>query len=183
MWAQQAGETGEDESNGVVLVGTSIFVMGSFDSPTIRFGSSVLANADTSPFPTKDAFVAKLTDQGASRVLTWAQRAGGADGDDNSLALAVDGSNVYITGYFRGPTASFGGLVLANANPNTGDAPSDVFVAKLTNSGTTGSFAWAKQAGGPSFDQTSGIAVEAGRVVDNRQLQWCDQFVWDHDAN
>jgi hypothetical protein len=90
----------------------------------------------------------------------WAQQAGGAGSlnDDQGNALAVSGSNVYVAGSFSGASASFGPLTLTSAGQY------DVFVTKLTDAGSTGSFVWAQRAGGACMDDARAIAVSGSNV-------------------
>lgn len=77
-------------------------------------------------------------------------------------ALTVSGSNIYISGYFYSVAPAFGNTVLANAGTvasTHGMTTNDVFVAKLTDAGSTANFAWAQQAGGAGFDNSLAIAA------------------------
>ncbi|GAB3850188.1 hypothetical protein GCM10028822_15240 [Hymenobacter terrigena] len=151
-WAQRAGGSGRDYATALAVSGTSVYVAGYFNSPTAGFGLATLANAGDD-----DVFVAKLTDAGGTSSFAWAQRAGGT-GNDQATALAVSGNNVYMAGYFDGPTASFGTAMLANAGI-TGYF--DSFVAKLTDAG---SFVWTQQAGGTVNDFANALAVSGTSV-------------------
>jgi hypothetical protein len=158
VWAQRAGGAGADEVNTLAVSGTSVYVSGEFVSPTADFGPVTLTNAG--PNGNYDMYVAKLTDAGSTSSFIWAQRAGGTNFEAAS-ALAVSGSSVYVAGYFTSATASFGATTLTNA----GTAPnSDMYVAKLTDAGSTGSFAWAQRAGGTNDDQAFALAVSGSSV-------------------
>ncbi|NVO86348.1 T9SS type A sorting domain-containing protein [Hymenobacter terrestris] len=133
-WVQQAGGTYDDYASALALSGTSVYVAGSMGSKAL-FGAISLPNAGT-----VDLFVAKLTDDGLSGRFVWAQQAGGW-GYDQARALAVQGTSVYVVGDFYSEEANFGGLTLRNR------ANSDVFVAKLSDGGSTSRFEWAQQAG------------------------------------
>ena len=94
-----------------------------------------------------DIFVAKL---GPNGNWLWAVKAGGID-YDYGYSIAVDGAgNAYVTGEFR-YTSTFGSHTL------TASGYSDLFVAKLNPSGT---WLWAVRAGGGSYDEGYGIAVD-----------------------
>jgi hypothetical protein len=71
----------------------------------------------------------------------------------------VEGSNVYLTGYFYGTTASFGATTLTNASNLY-----EIFMAKLTDAGSSASFGWAQRAGGTGSDTATGIAATGGSV-------------------
>ena len=102
-------------------------------------------------------FVAKLTDGGATSGFAWAQRAGGT-GSEFPRVLAASGGSVYVAGYFASPTAGFGPVTLTSA----GNA--DVFVAKLTDEGATGGFAWAQRAGGAGNEGANALALRGSSV-------------------
>ena len=72
------------------------------------------------------------------------------------------GNDVYIAGGFISVTAGFGSTILANTNPSR--SSDDLFVAKLTDTGTTASFAWAQQAGGNQADDAFSLVL-AGTSV------------------
>ncbi len=151
VWARRAGGTGRDQAIALTVSGANIYAAGYFRSVTADFGSSTLTSAGRA-----DVFVTKLTDAGSTGTFAWAQRAGGVydDGSFNattqgrSLALASTGAALYLAGSFGSPTADFGGTTLTNATSQGG--PNDVFVARLTDAGSTGTFAWAYRAGGPT---------------------------------
>lgn len=113
----------------VVDAAGNVYLAGNFRN------NVVLGNTPLSSVGSDDVFVAKLTDAGATASFVWAQRAGGT-GQDYAYALAVSGPSVFVAGYSSG-TAGFGATALLNAGG------SDAFVAKLTDAGATGSFAWA----------------------------------------
>jgi hypothetical protein len=140
VWVQQATCNGlYSLVNGIAVNGTNIYITGHF-SRTIHFGPISLTN-------TGDAavFVAKLTDLGNSGSFVWAQQTSGIYA---ATAVAVNGTDVYITGcitgVLTGPNATFGNVVLTYSGPayrNSG------YVAKLTDQGTSGLFVWAKLLG------------------------------------
>ena len=80
----------------------------------------------------------------------WARQAA-ATGGVATRAIAADRlGNSYVTGWFIG-TATFGGKTL------TSDGEGDIFVAKYDGDGK---ILWARRAGGSSFDEGAGIAVD-----------------------
>jgi hypothetical protein len=103
-----------------------------------------------------DGFVLKLNDAGASFGLVWAQRVAGPV-DDEVGALAIDGNNLYLGGYFGG-SMSMGTTTLTTAGG------SDAFVAKLVDNGTSRTFAWAKRMGGAGSDEVRALAVRGGTL-------------------
>jgi hypothetical protein len=86
--------------------------------------------------------------------FVWARQLGGTN-IDGGYSIAVDASgNVYTSGYFYG-TADF------DPGPDTFNLTSagsrDIFISKLDASGN---FVWAKQLGGPDWDNGYSIAVD-----------------------
>ncbi|MEI6488974.1 MAG: T9SS type A sorting domain-containing protein [Bacteroidota bacterium] len=84
----------------------------------------------------------------------WAKSAGGTNNDQgNSIAVDAAG-NTYITGFFKGPTITFGATTVSN-NYN---GSQDIFITKYDANGNA---LWAKSAGGFDNEYVSGIAVDA----------------------
>jgi hypothetical protein len=156
-WVQRAGGTATDQATALAVSGPSVYVAGRFNSPTTSIGTTTLTNAN--PGYSDDVFVAKLTDAGSTGSFVWAQRAGGAD-DDQATALAVSGTGVFMAGYFNSATVGFGPTTLTNATAGY----NDVFIVKLTDAGSTGSFAWAQRAGGANADYPTALAVSGPSV-------------------
>ena len=155
-WAQRAGGTGADYASSLAVSGASVYVVGNFRGATAGFGSTTLTNAGYI-----NVFVAKITDSGNTGSFVWAQQAGGSNNDE-ARALAVRGTSVYVAGRFASPTATFGTIALTNVSNSTGLA--DVFVAKLTDAGNTGSFVWAQRAGGTQYDEANSLVVSGTSV-------------------
>lgn len=150
-WAKQAGGADYDFGNAIaVLQDGSSLLTGDFKTMATfgqgESGETVLTSAGS-----YDIFIAKYNADGA---LVWAKRAGGSDAVRGfSIAAFSDGS-AFVTGWFKG-TATFGSgesgeTVLTSAGER------DIFIAKYNPGGT---LAWAKQAGGASFDVGNSIAV------------------------
>jgi hypothetical protein len=137
VWAKQASGSGVVDVTGVAVTGTSVYVVGSF-ARTWSFGTNVLTSGNTNSL-----FIAKLTDAGASSSFTWATQGNDPYGSAAS-AVASSGTSVYVSGSFAS-TLNLGAATLTNTN---GDE--DLFVAKLTDVGTTSGFAWVQQSGGAS---------------------------------
>lgn len=150
--AAVAGNNPEVTATTVDAAG-NILLAGNFRNSVLLGGTTLTSTGG------QDLFVAKFN--AASSQFTWAQRAGGT-ALERAIALAVSGSNVYVTGYFGGGTAGFGTTTLSNAGANTGGY--DVFVAKLTDLGSTSSFTWAQRAGGKGNDGATALAVSGPNV-------------------
>ncbi len=131
-----------------------MYVAGLFRD-TATFGATTLTSVNGS----NDVFVAKLTSNG---VYQWAVRAGGA-GQEYGVSIAVDSSGyVVVTGGFGSQTITFGATTLSNA-ANVGTTSLDVFVAKLT---PTGTWQWAVGAGGNGNDACTDVALDgSGNAV------------------
>jgi hypothetical protein len=154
-WVQQTNATFRSLVTALAVSGSSVYVTGSSSGSLASFGPITITSAGGS-----DLFVAKLTDAGSTGSFTWAQQAGGAGNldSDQGNALAVSGSNVYVAGSFSGTSASFGPLTLTSAGQY------DVFVTKLTDAGSTGSFVWAQRAGGVGMDDANALVVSGSNV-------------------
>jgi len=163
VWTQQAGGPNSDNATALAVRGTNVYVAGDFVSATASFGAINLTNSGPTTFSTNDVFVAKLTDNGAASAVAWAKAMGGT-GVDMAEALAVSNNSVVVAGYFQSTTARFGNTTLLNANTNTSTLTNDVFVAKLTDAGSTSSIDWAQQAGGNGADQATALAVVGSTV-------------------
>ncbi|MDO7849046.1 T9SS type A sorting domain-containing protein [Hymenobacter sp. M29] len=152
-WAKQLGGAGFDEAFNVVASGANVYVTGEF-AGQVAFGSFSLAS-----YGLDDGYVAKLTDAGTTASFVWVQAIQGG-GSDGGTALALNGTSLYVAGYFSGSAqcGGYGGLGL-NSSGNA-----DVFVAKLVDAGSTGGFEWARSGGGPSDDKPHDIAVEGTNV-------------------
>ena len=155
-WAMQAGGPGLDQVSGLAVSGSSVYLTGAFTQPA-AFGATTL-NPGTAG--REDLFVAKVTDAGSSGAFAWAMW-GGSTARTFARSLAVAGSSVYVAGEFSGSTATFGPVVLTNAGSTTS---TDLFVAKLTDAGSTGEFDWSMRAGGPGYDNADAVAVQGTAV-------------------
>lgn len=157
-WVQRAGGFGDEYVRGFAVNGNNVYVAGDFSGATSAFGTTTLQNAGGTTG--NDAFVAKLTDAGSTADFTWAQQAGGA-GYDEANTLLVRGSSVYLAGNFSSATANFGGLSLANGGATR---TYDIFVARLQDAGSTGSFAWV-QRGGSAADDYCRALTSSGSLL------------------
>ena len=165
-WAVRTSSTALSfslEPVALALSGNSIYLAGMY-SGDATFGASVLPTTSMSVY---NVFVAKLTDAGSSGSFGWGL-AGGSDKIDYLRGLAANGTNVYVGGRFTGRAATFGSTVLTNSNQPSGQA-SAVYLAKCTDSGASGAWAWAQQGGGVNgnasycFDEATGLVLGNGR--------------------
>ena len=163
-WALSGGGPGFDFISAMAVQGPNLYVAGSFGesypaglSYNAIFGGTTLLSAGQS-----DVFVAKVVDAGPAASYAWAVRAGGSEREAAS-ALAVQGSSVYVGGSFFSNDAAFGPVTLRN--PITyGQIATDGFVAKLTDTGSTGSFVWAQQLGGAGLDDLTALVAQGPNI-------------------
>jgi hypothetical protein len=143
-WVQKSSDDSSGHVSAIAVdAAGDLFVIGTFRSKLELGAGSV-----TAPGSGIDAFLARVNRQGE---VSWIQRWGGPE-YDSANAIACDAAgNVYLTGVFR-QTATIGSRTVTSV----GD--SDVFVAKL---GFGTSTRWVRQAGGSSYEEASGIAVDA----------------------
>ncbi|MBH8570131.1 hypothetical protein KB206_14670 [Microvirga sp. STS02] len=109
--------------------GSGNIVVAGYFSGTLMVGTSTLTSAGG-----RDVFVAKYSP--ATGTYVWAQRAGSSGGED-IYGLAVSGASIYIAGFYSNGAPVFGNTTL----------PSSVvagYVAKLTDTGSSAAFTWAK---------------------------------------
>jgi hypothetical protein len=132
-----------------------VYVAGGF-SGAGRFGTTTLSSVGNA-----DVFVAKLVDVGTSSSFGWVQQAGGG-AVDYASALSVVGANIYAGGRFFSTVATFGNTTLTNASAS--GTTSDAFVSKLTDAGSSSTFAWTQRAGGPASDAATALAVSGSSV-------------------
>jgi hypothetical protein len=167
-WVQAAGGTGIDIGQAIAVNGTSVYAVGSVSNTinsanTVTFGSIALAGLGNS-----DAFVTKLTDAGSTGSFVWAQPGGGG-GNDVANGVAVSGTSVYMTGYVSNNAANGNSVAFGTTSlPGLGNSASlfnlDAFVAKLTDAGSTGTYAWAQAAGGAGTDMATAITASGSNV-------------------
>ncbi|MCI0539929.1 MAG: SBBP repeat-containing protein, partial [Verrucomicrobiales bacterium] len=146
MWVRQAGggegATGSDvatDSAGNVLVTGCFFETAEFDGTLLRSAGR---------FRRSDIFLAKYDAEGR---LQWARGAGG-DRLDSGLKVVSDGAgNIVVAGEFSG-TAVFSGISRRSSGSGR-----DIFVAKYD---PDGGIQWVQTAGGGSFIDARGLAVD-----------------------
>lgn len=162
-WLQAAGSPTVDENLGIAKDNANNVITVGYFTNTITFPNNTKLTSASSGVT--DVLIQKTDPLGQ---LIWAFKAGGA-GSDRATAVACDGSgNIYITGYYYG-SAQFGSFTLNSVN-NT----QDIFIAKLNSSGT---FLWAKSAGGNLGEEPYAIDVDAqGNVIITGEFQGTATF-------
>jgi uncharacterized delta-60 repeat protein len=156
IWAKSAGgASGSAIGYGITtLSDNSSVVTGNF-SGSATFGPGEPNQTILTAAGSNDIFIARYNPDG---TLIWAKQAGGISGEYISdvgfgITTLSDNSTV-MTGYFT-DSATFG-----PGEPNqtvlTSAGNEDIFIASYNPDGT---LAWAKRAGGASFDQGLGITA------------------------
>jgi hypothetical protein len=167
-WAQQVGA-----AVAAIAVGNGgVYIAGTIADASATFGNITLVN--NSYYWTisngggsgiySEGFVAKLTDTGSAGQFTWVKRIGGLYREHVS-ALAVAGTSVYVGGRFYSETLLLDGQTLANTASGSAGNTSNLFVAKLTDAGSTAAFEWAQGAGPRLANSTSANYINSLAVV------------------
>jgi uncharacterized delta-60 repeat protein len=148
IWAKRAGGTSDEEKGCAIttLSDNSTVITGAFQG-TATFGQGEPNQTVLTSAGNADIFVARYNHDG---TLAWAKRAGGSDNEYGRGITALSDNSTVVTGYFYG-SATFGedpGIVLTSAGSI------DIFIARYNPNGT---LAWAKKAGGTSFEEGYGI--------------------------
>ena len=148
VWVRSAGGSGSDEGFAVATDATgAAYVTGYFSGGADFDGDGT---DDATAISTRDMFLAKYS---AAGVFQWVRTAGGltGNGQDAGTDIDVDGSDVFLTGYFRGD-ADFDNDGVADIL-NSGQQ--DAFAARYS---TAGALAWVSAIGGGQSDEGAGIA-------------------------
>lgn len=149
LWAKAAGNNGYDYAMSVTADSAGNSYVTGYYNTSISFDPTHTLTSTGST----DLYIVKYDPSG--NVL-WASTAVGSDVDISSAVAVDDLGNVYLAGYFKSPTLTFGTTTLVNS----GGFIYDLFVAKYDPDGNA---LWAKSAGGTGDDRAYGIAVdEAG---------------------
>lgn len=159
VWAKSAEGATNDEAHGVAVDASgNVFITGFYDSDTLIFNKSPLAQIIRSGV--NDVYLAKYNNSG---IFQWVRGAGG-EMEDEALGVAIDNlGNAIITGYFQSSTITFGDFPLTNANNF-----SDMFLTKYN---TSGNVLWTKIVTG-DFDETGNSITTDG----NGNIFVCGNF-------
>ena len=105
QWASRLGGTGNDTPAALLADGSTCYLAGYFNSPTLAIGSTTLSNVGRD-----DVFVTRFADTGTGPAYAWALPAGGATTDAAyALALPVGSGSLYVGGVLHGKS-TFGTL-------------------------------------------------------------------------
>lgn len=156
LWVKSAGGIYADYGSSVSTdANGNVFLTGSFQSPTIIFGSTTINYTNTGNY---NVFLAKYD---ANGNVLWAKSASGtkAGGVGYSASTDVSG-NVFVTGMFYSSAITFGPITLINSDPS-GNIQ-DIFIVKYD---ANGNVLWAKSAGGAGSDIGYSICADANGNV------------------
>jgi gliding motility-associated-like protein len=116
LWAKSAGGTKDDHSFGITTTPAGdVYVSGEYKSPSVTFGTSVIANTGSAYGL---GFIARYNSTGAPQWATGSILSSTSD-KISAIGLAADlNNNVYLTGGFSGNDLSYGsGITITNPNP------------------------------------------------------------------
>ncbi|BDS15389.1 LamG-like jellyroll fold domain-containing protein [Aureispira anguillae] len=155
-WANRFGGTGSDEARkATVDAAGAVYLTGLFYN-TVDFDPSG-GTYNISSSGSSDIFVAKYTSSGTH---AWAFPIGGAS-LDYGYDIDIDGTNLYVTGKFRG-TADFDPSANTANLTSAGSATMDeAFIGKYTNNGV---YVNAFSIEGAGHDRGYGIVVNNGSI-------------------
>ncbi|MBC7865494.1 MAG: T9SS type A sorting domain-containing protein [Bacteroidia bacterium] len=135
-WLKRPIGANYDYANALVAdANGNIYVTGSFNGPSITFGSTVLTNTLTN---SPGFFLAKCDSAG---IPIWAKSASGT-AFNQGFGVTLDAAgDVIVTGQYGGTSLTFGSVTITNQNGGYGGA----FIAKYD---TAGNAIWAKSGDG-----------------------------------
>lgn len=154
-WAKKTSGTNEDWGTSVATDNFgNVYYLGNFYSQTINIGGTNLTNQPYTYFNYGgEMFLAKFDSCGNFK---WAKKAGGND-ETRAKAVATDAvGNVFVVGYGRSDTTTFGSVIMKNY------ALYDGFVAKYNSNGVT---QWVKRIQGDYNDRAYAVSVDNGGNV------------------
>lgn len=151
LWADGAGGTGGEYSNNIATnQNGDVCITGYFYGPSITFQTTTLNNSGQ-PNMDSDLFVVKYD---ANGNVVWATSEGAANNDVAKSITTDANGNIFVAGYFKGPSFSFGTTNLTNSSIDK----HDVLVLKYDANGNP---LWARSAIGTGSDLTESIHTDA----------------------
>jgi len=145
VWAKSIGGIYDDLGSSVAIDNNgNVVVTGSFYSPAITIGSTILNNQGVA-----DIFVIKYDSSGNE---LWIKQEGGTL-EENSKAITTDlNGNIYFTGFFKSSSISSGTDTLINSGSE------DFFIIKYDSLGNT---IWAKSATGTGKENGNALKTDS----------------------
>jgi len=153
IWAKRAGGTDYEYGEGITTLSDDSTIVTGWFRGKATFGKeepnqTVLLSDGYSYC---DIFIARYNLDG---TLAWAKRAGGEREDKGFGIIALSDDSIVIIGYFE--DLSTFGFGEPNQTILTSAGYKDIFIARYN---PDGSLAWAKRAGGASWDEGFGITT------------------------
>jgi len=144
LWAQRFGGTMEDISTSISLVNNaSIYLAGSFNSPSISFGSITLTNTTIG---TGDISITRFDTSGN---IIWAKGIGGTNYDIAYVSMNSN-ADIFLAGHYGDTMQIANDTLIASGGK-------DVFIAKFDASGTA---VWGRSFGGNQHDICASITTD-----------------------
>jgi prepilin-type N-terminal cleavage/methylation domain-containing protein len=151
IWAKRAGGSGSDWARDSIALSDGSSIVTGYRSTGAIFGQGEVNQTNLGSAGADDIFIAKYNADGS---LAWAKSAGGSGSDIGFRISALSDGSSIVTGHFQA-TAIFGqGEVNQTSLVSAGN--DDIFIAKYNADGI---LAWAKRAGGSSFDRGEGASI------------------------
>ncbi len=148
LWAKNAGGAYHVTGGSLAVDPLGNVVMtGSFNSPDITFGSTILFNSNPS---SHDVFMVKYDPNGN---VTWAKSFGGKFDDFVSGNEMDTNGNPVICGHFKYINLPIDGVSVTNSGMGT----NDIFVAKFDPNGDV---IWLRQVGGNQEEYSSNLTLD-----------------------
>jgi gliding motility-associated-like protein len=149
IWARNAQGTGVEELTGLGMdASENLYFTGSFTSPTLVFKTYSITNTSGK----EEYLIGSIDANGLPRWLAKANSETVSRGTD----IAVQGNDIYTTGYFSGSPLQLGSSLVNNGS-------NDLFLAQYDGSGK---LIWSNASGGSGDDRSYGVAVTScGGVV------------------
>ena len=144
LWAKAVQGAAAYYVSGAMDTMGHIYITGTF-SGSVSFGAASVVGHGSN-----DIFLAKYDSSGN---LIWAKDVGSPDAEYGNYITTDISSNVYITGFFDGPSLPFASDTLVNSYSHS----SDYYIAKFDSSGNA---VWARNSIGPGYTYYSSISVD-----------------------
>lgn len=156
QWAKRMGGTQDDDAKGVTLDNAGNVVVTGYFQGKAYFNPANPTGNFLESAGSYDIFVAKYS--AALGVFGWAKRMGGTGGDIGYDVTVDDSGNVVATGYFTGTVGFNPASTSVAYNLASSAGSSDVFVLKLSASG---SYVSAFRLGSTGSDVGYGVKTDA----------------------